>query len=317
MDAHHWEQYYRSGALVTGPAGRDGGYDQELRERWVELFAPLPDGASVLDIATGNGAVPYIARQLAREAGRQWRIVGIDQAAIDPLAHVPDGATRLAGIEFMGGVAAEALPFEDASFDAISGQYALEYTDRSKTLAEMARVCKPGARVAFVLHHADSVLLHNARLSLAQAQFVLVDCKIYRKLKRVVSMVNEPESAVRKATDELRAAIGALKAAVDKASGLSTALVLEAALDAVPKLLAVRQGMTPAEAEREVGKVESELRAMVHRLQDLLEHALDEPAAHELAQALERAGFEQRVLEPQRHGGAQLVGWFLGARRRG
>lgn len=317
MDAHHWEQYYRSGALVTGPAGRDGGYDQELRERWVEFFSPLPDGASLLDIATGNGAVPYIARQVAQESARQWRIVGIDQASIDPLAHVPDGAHRLAGIEFMGGVAAESLPFEAASFDAVSGQYALEYTDTTRVVAEMARVCKPGARVAFVLHHAESVLLHNARLSLAQAQFVLVDIKIYRKLRRVVSMVNEPESAVRKAADELRAAIGALKAAVQKAEGMSTALVLEAALDAVPKLLAVRTTMTPAQAEREVAQVEGELRGMVHRLQDLLEHALDTAAAQDLSQKLARAGFVNVELAEQRHGGAQLVGWYLCAQRAG
>jgi ubiquinone/menaquinone biosynthesis C-methylase UbiE len=315
LDAHHWEQYYRSGALVTGPAGRDGAYDQELRDRWVEFFGPLGDGAALLDIGTGNGGVPYIARQLAQESGRHWRITGIDQAAIDPLAHVPDAATRLAGIEFMGRVAAESLPFAAASFDAVSGQYALEYTDKAKALNEVARVCKPGARVAFVLHHSESVLLHNARLSLAQAQFVLMDIKLYRKLKRVVSMVNEPESAVRKAADELRAAIGALKLAVQKASGMSTALVLEAALDAVPKLLAVRNGMTPAEAEREVSKVEGELRAMVHRLQDLLEHALDESAAQDLAQALGRAGFEQVELAAQRHGGVQLVGWYLAARR--
>jgi ubiquinone/menaquinone biosynthesis C-methylase UbiE len=316
LDTHHWEQYYRTGALVTGPAGRDGAYDQELRDHWIERFRPLHDGAAILDIGTGNGAVPYIARQLANELGRAWRIVGVDRAQIDPPAHVPDGATRLADIEFMAGVAAEALPFGEASFDIVTGQYALEYTELARTLGEVARVCRPGGQAVFVLHHAGSVLLHNARLSLAQAQFVLMDTKIYRKLRRVVAMENEAEPAVRKATNDLRAAIGELKLAVEKARGLSTALVLEAALDAVPKLLAVRTEMSPAEADREVGKVEGELRGMVHRLQDLLDHALDEAALRDVVEAMQGVGFESVEYRPQFHGGHHVVGWQLSAHRR-
>ena len=62
-------------------------------------------------------------------------------------------------------------------------------------------------------------------------------------------------------------------------------------------------------------KVEGELRGMVHRLQDLLEHALDAAAARDLSQRLSHAGFDKVELAAQMHGGVQLVGWHLSAQR--
>jgi demethylmenaquinone methyltransferase/2-methoxy-6-polyprenyl-1,4-benzoquinol methylase len=46
---------------------------------------------------------------------------------------------------------AEALPFEDASFDALSLTYLLRYVDdQAATLRELARVVKPGGRMAML-----------------------------------------------------------------------------------------------------------------------------------------------------------------------
>ena len=54
MSLDQWETFYRSGAIVTGPAGPDGGYDLELRAAWVEFFSTLGPSASVLDIGTAR-----------------------------------------------------------------------------------------------------------------------------------------------------------------------------------------------------------------------------------------------------------------------
>jgi demethylmenaquinone methyltransferase/2-methoxy-6-polyprenyl-1,4-benzoquinol methylase len=46
---------------------------------------------------------------------------------------------------------AERLPFEDASFDALTFTYLLRYVDdRAATMAELARVVKPGGRIGMV-----------------------------------------------------------------------------------------------------------------------------------------------------------------------
>ena len=80
-----------------------------------------------------------------------------------------------ADIEFHGGVSTEALPFPDGTFGAISGQYIVEYTNRDATLAEMARVMTAGGQVQLILHHAESIVVANARESLRHLAVVNQD----------------------------------------------------------------------------------------------------------------------------------------------
>jgi demethylmenaquinone methyltransferase / 2-methoxy-6-polyprenyl-1,4-benzoquinol methylase len=103
-------------------------------------------GDRVLDVATGTGMV---ARRLVERYG--CAVVGLDQSpdmlagARRALARRPDLA---AGIELVQGEA-ERLPFGDAEFDHLTFTYLLRYVDDpAATLAELARVVKPGGRVA-------------------------------------------------------------------------------------------------------------------------------------------------------------------------
>lgn len=94
----------------------------------------------VLDVATGTGAV---ARELLARTG--CTVVGLDQSP-EMLA---EARRRLpAGVELVEGTA-EALPFADASFDALTFTYLLRYVaDPGGTLRELARVVKPGGTIA-------------------------------------------------------------------------------------------------------------------------------------------------------------------------
>jgi demethylmenaquinone methyltransferase / 2-methoxy-6-polyprenyl-1,4-benzoquinol methylase len=116
--------------------------------RWRRFLVSRVDAgpnSRVLDVATGTAAV---AIELVRQHG--CTVVGIDQS--------PDmlGAGRArverAGVgdrvELVEGRAQE-LPFEDASFDALTFTYLLRYVDDpAATLAELARVVKPGGTIA-------------------------------------------------------------------------------------------------------------------------------------------------------------------------
>jgi demethylmenaquinone methyltransferase / 2-methoxy-6-polyprenyl-1,4-benzoquinol methylase len=95
---------------------------------------------TVLDVATGTGAV---ARELL--ARRGCTVVGLDQSP-EMLA---EARRRLpASVELVEGKA-EALPFPDASFDALTFTYLLRYvTDPGATLSELARVVRPGGTIA-------------------------------------------------------------------------------------------------------------------------------------------------------------------------
>ena len=99
----------------------------------------------VLDVATGTAAV---AIELARRHG--CSVVGLDQSP-EMLAEGRARVERagLAGrIELVEG-RAEELPFEDGSFDALTFTYLLRYVeDPAATLAELARVVRPGGTIA-------------------------------------------------------------------------------------------------------------------------------------------------------------------------
>jgi demethylmenaquinone methyltransferase / 2-methoxy-6-polyprenyl-1,4-benzoquinol methylase len=103
-------------------------------------------GERVLDVATGTGMV---ATALVRRYG--CSVVGLDQSA-EMLAGARaklDTDPLLAGrIELVRGEA-ESLPFGDGDFDHLTFTYLLRYVDDpDATLAELARVVKPGGRIA-------------------------------------------------------------------------------------------------------------------------------------------------------------------------
>ncbi|MEO3427286.1 methyltransferase domain-containing protein [Pelagibius sp. CAU 1746] len=99
--------------------------------------AGIAAGRRLLDVACGTGCV-------AREAARR----GADVTGLDPNEGMLAVARRLAPkIDWREG-AAEALPFGDGAFDAVTCQFGLMFfEDRVMALAEMWRVVKPGGRL--------------------------------------------------------------------------------------------------------------------------------------------------------------------------
>ncbi|TMK70946.1 MAG: methyltransferase domain-containing protein [Actinobacteria bacterium] len=111
--------------------------------RWRQFLVSRVDarpGDTVLDVATGTGAV---ARELIRQKG--CTVVGLDQSP-EMLAE----ARRRLGdeVRLVEGTA-EPLPFDDASFDALTFTYLLRYVaDPAAMLRELARVVRPGGSIA-------------------------------------------------------------------------------------------------------------------------------------------------------------------------
>ncbi len=103
--------------------------------------AGVEPGDAVLDVACGTGALTLAAAAIA---GPEGRVTGLD-ANPEMLAV----ARRKTGeIDWQEG-RAEALPFDDSSFDAAVSQFAfMFFDDRPRALAEMMRVLKPGGRLA-------------------------------------------------------------------------------------------------------------------------------------------------------------------------
>lgn len=95
----------------------------------------------VLDVAAGNGNATLAA------ARRGCQVTSTDYVA----ALLDRGAERARAerlnVEFQT-ADAEALPFKDASFDAVLSTFGVMFTpDHAKAASELARVCRPGGRI--------------------------------------------------------------------------------------------------------------------------------------------------------------------------
>ncbi|MGB5102608.1 MAG: hypothetical protein WBO04_04720 [Steroidobacteraceae bacterium] len=235
-----------------------------------------------------------MAKKAAANAGTHFQIHGADLAATNPARHVPDGAALFAGIAFHPGMPTEPLAFESGTFDAVSGQFALEYTDVG--------------RAQFVLHHEQSALIRNARESLAHGALVLEETKILRKLRRHVDAERDSAAAARVTWAALSAAATQLQQA---AASSSAPHVLHVVLDGVQKLLGIRRRMSAAAFEREVDRFERDVRAAVRRLQHLVGCAQSSARMELIVTTGRRLGFECGAVQEQFHAGDNLVGWRL------
>jgi ubiquinone/menaquinone biosynthesis C-methylase UbiE len=138
-------------ARTADPAAiYDRSFVPALFARWgpvVAEAARIRSGDRVLEVACGSVALTLAA---AERAGPSGAVIGLDpNPAMLAVARSKPGA-----IDWREG-AAEALPFEDAAFDAVVSQFGLMFFDDPRlAFAEMARVLAPGGRLAVAVFDA-------------------------------------------------------------------------------------------------------------------------------------------------------------------
>ncbi len=118
------------------------GADAEYEEQILPLAAQHLAGARhVLDVGCGEGQVSRLAARLGAE------VIGVDPT----WNCVRVAAERGTSVARAG---AAALPFADASFDAVVACLVFEHIrDVDEAIAEVARVLQPGGRFCFFLNH--------------------------------------------------------------------------------------------------------------------------------------------------------------------
>jgi O-methyltransferase/aklanonic acid methyltransferase len=114
---------------------------EPFAQRLVAWLPPKP-GATMLDVATGAGAVLLSA---ARLLGSQSHITGIDLS--DGLLRQAEALTRAQGLKNieLRKMDAEHLEFQDGAFDFVTCAFSLYFfPNMEAALHEMHRVCRPG-----------------------------------------------------------------------------------------------------------------------------------------------------------------------------
>ena len=131
----------------SGWEGAAGDYSSYLAAVTAEFAEPLLDaagvtaGTDVVDVATGPGVVAGAASR------RGAKVFGVDISE----SMVRLAAERQPECEFVRGDA-ESLPFRDGSYDAAVCGFGLLHVGRpERAAAELARILRPGGRVALTV----------------------------------------------------------------------------------------------------------------------------------------------------------------------
>jgi len=164
-----------------------------LWKRHFVATAGVRAGDRVLDLAGGTGD---IAALLLREVGERGEVVVGDINA----AMLRVGRDRLTDRGLVRGLHwsqldAEALPFPDASFDAVTIAFGLRnVTDKQRALGEMHRVLRPGGR---------GLILEFSHVTLGWLRS-LYDQHSFRVLPRLGGLIANDEASYRYLAESIR-----------------------------------------------------------------------------------------------------------------
>lgn len=149
-----WKNYWQQGHITSFGEKFANNYIGAIKSVWQHFFETLTEDAVLLDLATGNGAVLELAHQLLPD-DNVTKLLGVDQSSV---------FNKNSAIEMFSNVSIEDLPFNDNSITHVSSQYGIEYSKIDDSMAEVARVLKPGGYFQFICHSQDSVIIKDNRL---------------------------------------------------------------------------------------------------------------------------------------------------------
>ncbi len=160
---------WRESKGINEPQAREHAARLELRARsadevavrneYIRLLGVAP-GERVLEVGCGSGAV---ARELAQRIGPGGHVVGLDASAalLEVARKLANDADLCSLIEFRTGDC-RALPFPDASFDAVLAVTTLSHVPNvERAIPELVRVIRPGGRVGVFDIDGDSFLISH------------------------------------------------------------------------------------------------------------------------------------------------------------
>lgn len=314
-----WSDYWATGALHSCLGSFAGNYAGEVLDAWRLALAGLPGGACVLDIATGNGALPALFLAEA-PVGRLAAIDAVDLAQIRPDWIQALDADARCRLKFQGGVMAEALPFPDAHFDLVCSQFGIEYTDHARSLAEAARVLKPGGLLALVLHDQSSLICRNAREErshlawIAEHEVIGAAVRVCAFMARAATPAGRQALAADPEAGEARRQLNQVMADMTRRARDSRVpdVLTQSQHALFTSIQAAARSGDPQAGLQDLDWLRAQLAQSDLRLAELLGCALDEAG---LEAFLAGSGFVEQFWRPLDFPGGERLGWWLQARK--
>lgn len=303
-----WSRYWAKRPTHSLHGTFDADYGPAIAGFWKGVCSRVATGSSVLDIATGNGALPRMMLD--------WRsdlhIDAIDAAHVAVDWQPPQGTAAPA---FHSGVSCEVLPFRDNCFDLVTSQYGIEYSSLDRSLAEVARTLREGGMFAAIMHSADSRITAVTREELGHVRQLLADGAAMDCLASIIPLIAiastpagreqlNADAAARATRERFNTAMNEVRDSLLRAS---VPEILAEFLQWAQQVLAFAgQHASPDAALRHCLEYKLQLEDAGERYRALLAAALDAEMQQDLLRELARLGFQTTGFRALEHDGHRL-----------
>lgn len=302
MENDPWSVYWRQPQLHSCIAASNPANQQDLAAFWGDFARSLNPAARVLDLATGNGAVPV---QLLT-AVPTLRITGVDRAAISPAKHVA-GEPLLGRVRFCGEVELDRLPRLEGPFEALTSQFGVEYAGPDVAARVLDSHLISGGAFQWLLHHRDSTVVASGARDRTELAGLLAE----DGLLAVLVALDRGTTTVADVDDRVRAYLRAPIRRTQRISGAVIALIDRAVTAAEHGDRQPLAGIT--------AHLAASLEAEHERLAQLEAAALDAGDLDRMVRDIGGAGIRISRREPLVLGANQgkppLIGWVVAGHR--
>ena len=134
----HWSEYWKLGHITSFGSDYEENYTGQLKDIWSNIFSQFSMGFKVLDVATGNGALPLLIQYYFSGLSVEGEVKGVDYADINMIPLANSHINKNVVIELLGNTPAEFLPFSDSEFDTVISQFGIEYSDMGLSLDQIS-----------------------------------------------------------------------------------------------------------------------------------------------------------------------------------
>ncbi len=279
--SNYWSQYWQQGHLTSFGEDIKDNYEGELKAVWDGFFVQLSEEDRVLDIGTGNGAV--VALALAHnKAGCQF--VGIDYAKLNINNQQLLESTNAS---FKEHVSVENLPFETESYNMVTSQFAIEYTDLTKSVAEIARVLKFNGTFQLVCHHEQSSIVKPNNGILAAAEKIMTHDGPYKTCMVLIELLSNNTADAHHEREVTR---NNLNGQLAELSNIDDASLYATNFPQFLKNIFSKRSVV--EKKRIVEQFGNEMAGLILRLNDLKKASLNETQKNELLELCKKNGLQ-------------------------
>jgi SAM-dependent methyltransferase len=306
-----WDSCWRGtgdiGAWTAGGAGHPA-----IRAFWSDLFqaAGTDPARTMVDIASGNGAVVECALNVSASAPPDIICVDISSAAIANICR------RFPGVQGLV-CDARSIPLQARAFDLVTSQFGVEYAGL-EAVDEAVRLLAPGGRLALLIHHRAGSIYRECTASLdaisrvQECRFVpLADEMLRAGFAAVRGADRAPYEA---AASRLAPAVAELERIIEHHGEHVAGDTVARLYTDVGRIHEQLPNFDPGEVLDWLARMETELDDYAARMSAMTGSAVDQPAFARLAAGLrERLTLERSgpLLAP----GHELpLAWVLQAR---